>query len=167
MAPRRGRFLRPLLGVSRADTAAACREAGLEPWLDPHNADPTYARSRVRQTVLPVLEAELGPGIVEALARTAALAREDADLLDSLAADARAGVELGDELDCEGLTRLPGALRRRVLLHWLTDGGARDLALAHVTSVDALVVDWHGQGPVQVPGLSVVRREGRLATTRF
>ena len=117
--------------------------------------------------MLPLLEDQLGPGIAEALARTAALAREDADLLDSLAAEARAEVELGDELDCGGLARLPGALRRRLLLHWLTEGGARDLGLAHVQSVDALVVDWRGQGPVEVPGLSVVRREGRLATTRF
>jgi tRNA(Ile)-lysidine synthase len=162
MAARRGRFLRPLLGLARADTAAACAEAGLEPWLDPQNSDPTYARSRVRRTVLPVLEAELGPGIAEALARTAALAREDADLLDELAAEALIPLEVGQELDCAGLAALPGPLRRRVLIRWLSEGGAYDLAQVHVEAVAGLVVDWHGQGPAGVPGLSVGRRSGRL-----
>src|SRR5690606_30065885 len=85
MAPRSGRLVRPLLELPRSSTEQACAEAGLEPWRDPHNADPGYARVRVRSRVLPVLEAELGPGIAAALARTARLARDDADLLDRLA----------------------------------------------------------------------------------
>jgi len=58
----------PLTSI-RARIDAACADAGLEPWDDPWNADPAYARARVRAAVLPVLEAELGPGIAEALAR--------------------------------------------------------------------------------------------------
>src|SRR5215207_805963 len=82
MAPRAGRLVRPLLGLRRSVTEQACAELGLKPWSDPHNADPRFARVRVRRTVLPTLEAELGPGAAEALARTAALARDDADLFD-------------------------------------------------------------------------------------
>ncbi|MFM9785628.1 tRNA lysidine(34) synthetase TilS, partial [Streptomyces scabiei] len=59
-------------------TAAACVAEGLDPWRDPHNLDPAYARVRVRETVLPTLERELGPGVAEALARTAEQLREDA-----------------------------------------------------------------------------------------
>jgi tRNA(Ile)-lysidine synthase len=70
MAAASGAFVRPLLGIRRETTVAACADAGLEPWLDPHNADTTYSRVRVRRTVLPVLERELGPGIAGALART-------------------------------------------------------------------------------------------------
>ncbi len=88
MSPRRAGLLRPFLGLRRATTAAVCTEAGVQPWADPHNADPAFARVRVRTRVLPGLEAELGPGVAEALARTADLAREDADLLDELAAAA-------------------------------------------------------------------------------
>src|SRR5262252_7260377 len=66
-----GRYLRPLLGLRRAETRAACAALGLEPWHDPHNADPGYARVRVRTRLLPALEDELGPGVAEALARTA------------------------------------------------------------------------------------------------
>ncbi|GAA3608984.1 tRNA lysidine(34) synthetase TilS [Microlunatus ginsengisoli] len=162
MAVRSGRFLRPFLGIPRSVTVAACAEGGVEPWQDPHNIDPTYVRSRVRHRVLPVLEAELGPGMAEALARTAAQARADADLLDALAREAAGRLVPGDGLDCAGLERLPGPLRRRVLLGWLAECGARDLGQAHIEAVEALVVDWHGQGAVDVPGLAVVRRDGRL-----
>lgn len=86
MPASRGVFDRPLLALGREVTAAACAELGLTPWLDPHNGDPRFARVRVRSTVLPTLERELGPGVREALARTALIARQDADALDALAA---------------------------------------------------------------------------------
>ncbi|SEP61198.1 tRNA lysidine(34) synthetase TilS [Microlunatus flavus] len=162
MAVRAEGLLRPLLGVSRATTRACCAELGLEPWDDPHNADPAYARVRVRARVLPVLEAELGPGVPEALARTADLLRADADLLDALAAEARERVEEDGALDCTGLAALPAALRTRVLLAWLRDLGAHDLIARHVAAVEALVLDWHGQGPVDLPGVRVGRTDGVL-----
>jgi tRNA(Ile)-lysidine synthase len=90
MAPVAGRYRRPLLELGRDRLAAACAAEGLTPWADPHNADPTYARARVRHEALPALEEALGPGVAAALARTAALLRADADALDALAADALA-----------------------------------------------------------------------------
>ncbi len=83
-----GRYLRPLLGLRRWQTGAACSALGLEPWADPQNCDPAYARTRVRQQVLPMMEELLGPGITEALARTADRLRADADALDALADEA-------------------------------------------------------------------------------
>src|SRR5260370_28828954 len=56
MATRHGRYLRPLLGISRAQTRAACAALNLEPWDDPQNADPGYARARVRHRLLPALD---------------------------------------------------------------------------------------------------------------
>ncbi|SDU20196.1 tRNA lysidine(34) synthetase TilS [Jiangella alkaliphila] len=85
MADRSGLVRRPLLALRR-DVVRAALPAGLTPWEDPHNEDAAYARARVRHRVLPVLEAELGPGVAEALARTADLARADADALDAQAA---------------------------------------------------------------------------------
>ncbi|WP_217615788.1 ATP-binding protein, partial [Cellulomonas sp. GbtcB1] len=92
MPAARGLLRRPLLGVSRAETLAACAAEGLDPWHDPTNTPAdgdagVPARSRVRARVLPVLERELGPGVAAALARSAELLREDADALDALAAD--------------------------------------------------------------------------------
>jgi tRNA(Ile)-lysidine synthase len=159
MAPRAGLLLRPLLELTRRTTEDACAELGLTPWQDPHNVDPAFARVRVRSRVLPVLEAELGPGVTAALARTARLARADADLLDALAADADPGTEA---LGCGVVEALPAALRQRVLRRWLLGRGARDLGLAHVLAVEELVLRWHGQGPVHVPGGTVARRDGRL-----
>jgi len=160
-----GRWLRPLLGVPRAVTEQVCLENEVVPWRDPHNADPSFARVRVRQTVLPALEAELGPGISEALARTAALARDDADLLDVLAAEADPGTA---RLECEVLAGLPTALRRRVIGRWLRlEHGLGDLSAGHLYAVDALVTDWHGQLGVDLPGGVRVRRvEGRLEVGR-
>lgn len=159
MAPRSGPVLRPLLGLPRSTTEAACAELGLEVWSDPHNADPRFARARVRHRVLPGLEAELGPGVAAALARTADLARADADLLDRLAAEADPG---GESLDCRAMSALPAALRGRVLRRWLRRRGAPEVGYQHVRAVGALLEDWHGQGPVPVPGLDVRRSGDRL-----
>ncbi|GAB3744770.1 tRNA lysidine(34) synthetase TilS [Microlunatus parietis] len=164
MASRSGRLVRPLLELPRATTEQACAEAGLTPWRDPHNADPAYARVRVRDRVLPVLETELGPGIAAALARTARLARDDADLLDELAERAAAEVRTGDGLECAGTLALPAALRARVLRSWLQERGAREVSAERLAEVTRLVTDWHGQAGIDLPGVTVTRREGRLIT---
>ena len=90
-----GRYRRPLLGLRREQTRAACAALGLAPWEDPQNSDPAFTRTRVRLQVLPLMEELLGPGITEALARTAGALRADADALDELAAQACAGLMAG------------------------------------------------------------------------
>lgn len=159
MEPRSGDRVRPLLGVRRTVTERLCAELGIEPWRDPHNDDPRFARVRVRRTVLPALEAAFGPGAAEALARTAALARDDADLLDGLAADADPGT---DVLEVARLSHLPAALRSRVLRRWLLRHGAAEVTAAHLAAVDALVTRWHGQGEIHLPGVSALRQDGSL-----
>lgn len=168
MATRRGVFRRPLLGLRREVVRAACAAAGLEPWEDPTNTDRALTRARVRADVLPALEAQLGPGVTAALARTADALRDDADLLDVLAAElgvaARvpsSGVPLdGVLLDAAVLAAAPPALRRRVLRAAALEAGApaTDLTRAHVLAVEALVTGWHGQGPISLPRVDAVRR---------
>jgi tRNA(Ile)-lysidine synthase len=87
------RYRRPFLAVSRDTTRLACQVEDLQPWEDPHNTDPAYTRVRVRLEALPALERAVGPGVTEALARTAALLRADTDALDTWAVEllARAG----------------------------------------------------------------------------
>lgn len=164
MAAERGVFVRPLLGLRRDVTAACCAELGLEPWIDPHNSEDRFARVRVRERVLPVLEAELGPGVAEALARTAALARADADLLESLAA-AEAGAATVDGLSCHRLAELPSALRSRVLRAWLLGQGAAEVGASHLAAVSELVTDWHGQRWVDLPCVRVTRSGDGLAAS--
>ncbi len=163
---------RPLLGVRRAVTVAACAELGLQPWQDPHNADPRFTRVRLRTEVLPLLEDVLGGGVAEALARTANALREDGQTLDELAATAGAGVRRGAGLDVAGLSELPVGVRRRVIRAWLLDGGACDLTDVQIRAVDALVTSWRGQGGVAVPSglvrerLFAGRRHGALVLYR-
>jgi tRNA(Ile)-lysidine synthase len=159
-------FLRPLLDISREQTRAACAALGLQPWQDPHNTDPAYARSRVRSGALPALVAALGPAVVANLARTARLLAADAEALDALAAAATqaAGEEDGG-LRVAVLADLMPAVRTRVLHRWALDLGVPGAALSHrhVGALDALVVGWHGQGPVHLPGgISVARIGPRL-----
>lgn len=173
MAHRRGRLRRPLLGLSRRTTEEVCSALDLEPWHDPTNRPGdgrAPLRSRVRHEVLPVLREVLGPGVTDALARTADQLREDADLLDHLAAqvlrEARGGAAADlDDLDVEVLLAAPAPLRRRALRAALVDAGvpAGSLHLSHVLAVEALVTQWHGQGAVALPGgRGVLRRCGRL-----
>jgi tRNA(Ile)-lysidine synthase len=166
MAERNGRYLRPLLGISRAQTRGACATLDLEPWDDPQNADPGYARARVRHRLLPVLERELGPGVTEALARSAAQLRADADLLDSLArAETERLTAAGPDIDVADLAALAAAIRSRVLRNAAIAAGCPPGALTagHVAELDALVTDWRGQRGADLPGgIRGQRRYGKL-----
>jgi len=168
MPARRGLYRRPLLGTGRAAAREVCAALGLEPWEDPANADPSFSRSRVRSRLLPALETELGPGVAEALARTADQLREDADALEVLAADLLAAARLPGPrpsgrpdgeggavaLDASRLREAPTAVRRRAVRAAALAAGcpAGHLARSHVLAVDALLTAWRGQGPLQLPG---------------
>ena len=176
MAPADGRYRRPLLGLRRATTSAACAALGLLVWDDPHNADPAFQRARLRHEVLPLLEEVLQGGVPEALARTAELLRDDLAALDSWAAavladqqSAFAAERRSSSVDHGGLAvaalaELPRAVRTRVLRAWVLRAGAGPaLSAERTAALDALVTDWRGQGPVQLPGGAAVRRaSGRL-----
>ena len=89
-------YRRPLLDVCREDTVTACQVEGLEFWEDPHNADPGFARVRVRAAVLPVLEAELGPGVAARWPAPPTSCAVDMDFLDDLAEAAHAALRAAD-----------------------------------------------------------------------
>ncbi|WP_436787815.1 tRNA lysidine(34) synthetase TilS, partial [Yinghuangia sp. YIM S10712] len=161
-----GHFHRPLLGIDRDTTRAACVAQNLPTWDDPHNADPAYTRARVRHDVLPVMEKALGPGISESLARTARLFRDDADALDAWADRVQRELTLEDGgLDVCALAELPAAVRRRVLRRSAVRAGSPpgDLFARHVDMVERLVTSWRGQGPINLPGgVEIRRRCGKL-----
>lgn len=161
-----GRYLRPLLQISRAQTEAFCQDSGLAYWSDPHNADKKYARVRVRETVIPILESELGSGVVDALARTAAQLQEDELVLAELAKEyfdefvkIRA---TAIEIPVVEFGRMPLAIRHRVLALALAKMGAPEFARVHILAVDALVDDWHGQKPLTLPGVRVERNANQI-----
>jgi tRNA(Ile)-lysidine synthase len=172
MRPHDPPWCRPLLGVRRAVTHAACQELGLTAWQDPHNADPRFTRARLRHEVLPLLEDVLGGGVAEALARTATALREETELIDTLAADALPGVVAESGLQTKSLAALPDPVRRRVIRGWLLAGGATGLTDKQIRGVDTLVTGWRGQGGVAVGSalrdqrLIAGRRDGVLTMWR-
>jgi tRNA(Ile)-lysidine synthase len=165
MPYQKGVFIRPLLTVSREETRKACAVLGLPIWEDPHNTDFSYARARVRAEALPALVAALGAGVVDNLARTATQLAVDNAALDELAATALAAERSDDEggtLSATVLSGLLDAVRLRALHAWARQLGAPGSALSHrhVAALDALIMDWHGQGPTMLPGGIMVTREG-------
>jgi tRNA(Ile)-lysidine synthase len=162
MPPRRGVFRRPLLGVRRSVTAAACAALGLDPWDDPHNADRRYTRVRVRLDALPALEAALGPGVAEALARTADQLRADAEVLENISSERARG---DSPLSASALAGMPGAVRSRVLRAAAVAAGcpAGALTAGHVARLEELVTGWRGQRWIDLPGgVRASRRAGQL-----
>ena len=163
MPKRRPPYERPLLALPKSTTRAACRALGLQPWEDPSNADPSYLRNRVRRA-LADLEVDLGPGLAAALARTADLARADADALDELADQARRRLGPAPHAAADLLAH-PPAVRGRLWRLLAREAGAGALTSAHVRALEALLTDWHGQGPADLPG--GVRAQRREGTIRF
>ena len=164
MAKVNGIYIRPFLEMTREQTLSACKELGLTPWNDPHNEDLSFLRVRVRKNVLPILESELGPGISDALVRSASLLRDDADALDNLA---RQFWSSDKSLEVEALSKLPKAIRTRVLRLALFESGISQLSAEQVGQVEALISNWKGQGEVSLPaGVKVSRISGRLTLSK-
>ena len=164
MAVENNIYVRPLLKISRQTTVAACHEGGIEIWSDPHNDDLRFARVRARKNVLPNLEENLGPGITEALVRSADLLRDDADALDSFALEYFAQTDPLN-LSVNELERLPRAIRTRVLRLAIYQAGAPagSLSAEHINGVEALISDWHGQKELSLPGdVKLLRNSGRI-----
>jgi tRNA(Ile)-lysidine synthase len=155
------RVVRPVLDVTRAETEACCRALGLRPRRDPHNVDPAFLRAAVRARGIPALEEAVGRPVRQALARTAAHLREDADLLDALAEEASAAVvrrtSSGLSLRAARLAALPRPLASRVVRRALYGVGV----LPTIETVDA-VLDLAAGRPgrrVSLAGGAAARRE--------
>ena len=156
MPTRNGRVVRPFLTIRRENTVGACKELGLEPWHDPMNDDPSFRRVAVRTSIIPALTELIGGDAVPALAATADRIAEDRSLIEQL-------VDLTPTTSCVELGRDAGAVRRRRLAKWLLDEGVR-VQGDQLAAIEALVTDWHGQGPIPVGGGRAVVRNGAELT---
>jgi tRNA(Ile)-lysidine synthase len=114
MPPRRGRLVRPLLAVTRAEVRGYLRARRLDWREDPSNADRRFARARVRHDLLDALRS-IGPAAERTIAETARQLREEAELLDSAVAAALDELGGGPAVSLAALREQPPALRRLVL----------------------------------------------------
>jgi tRNA(Ile)-lysidine synthase len=168
--PRSGIVVRPLLDTSRADVRAFLASSGIAFREDASNADLSIPRNRIRHELLPLLDARFSPGIVDVLDREAAIAREDADYLESLAHDAARGIvsrtPRGVEIDAEALMAQPPAIMRRVirLAQQMAAGPDCFVGFDAAEAVRRYVVS-KSTGQLDLPGHRVNRRGGAVVLT--
>jgi len=163
--PRRGRIIRPLLDVSRADLRGYLTGRG-QRWIDDEsNDDLDNPRNRIRHVVLPELDCAAAGPTRPAIARAAGLTREDAEWLDELAT--RRYAEMADEtadglaIEAAVLLAEPPPLRRRILLKALrAAAGGREVGLDHVDAAMAALAG--AAGGADIPGARVELRRGKL-----
>jgi tRNA(Ile)-lysidine synthase len=156
-----GKYLRPLLKITRKETVSYCEDLGLQYWSDPQNLDTKFSRVKARLKVLPVLEEELGPGIAQALSRTAEILQEDISYLELQAEEAFQEVAKTTNnsviIDTDVFEGLPNALANRVIHKSLSLMGAEP-AKVQIDAVMDLVKNWHGQKPLTLPSVRVERK---------
>ena len=165
-------YLRPFLGLRRADMLDICDAETLTPWIDPTNTDQSLMRARIRHSVLPYLEEHLGGDVARSLARTASVAGPDAEYLDEQAriayeqallpaGTAVRGIEREDAvlLDRAQVTALHPALRLRVLAAACKAAGGENPGFERLQALDSFAAEYAVAGPVQIPGhVSAYRR---------
>ena len=157
-----GRLLRPLLSVSRKATVQFCKDERIRVWNDPQNKSLKFLRVRVRSKIIPFLEKHLGPGIALNLIRSADQLRHDDDYLSAVAVNEfkkLAKTTSGSvSIEVAKLEMLPEAILHRVLKESI-DYFQLDSSSKHVLAVADLVSNWHGQKPLSLPGIRVLRKD--------
>ncbi len=130
LAPRRGVLVRPLLELGREQVRRLAEDGGLPFRDDPSNSEPIFARNRIRNEVLPVLE-QIGPAVEEVIAETRGELAEEAAALEAVAAEAlaAAGAEAGSVIAAERLEGLHPAVRRLALRQLAERAAGRAVAL--------------------------------------
>lgn len=164
-------IIRPFLHLRRSVLREALRSENVSWCEDPTNdlsspvrtaAGDPLPRSAIRHRVLPELARSLGPGVVEALARTATQLQDDTSALDSIAA----GMKIGEN----GQARLrdirvhPRAIRTRILRSMALAAGARpgEITSWHIGTLDSLVMEPRGEKCLDLPGVKAHIRQGHI-----
>lgn len=165
--PQVGRIVRPLIDATRAEVLEYLDARRLPFRQDETNRDVSIPRNRIRHELIPLLERQFAPGVVDVLAREAAIARDDAEYLDRLAIETAARIVLLKEasrirLDAAALGEVPPALARRVVRDALDGGDAPFVGFEHIDALLAL----SERGSVDLPGVRATRRGGVITVER-
>jgi tRNA(Ile)-lysidine synthase len=166
MAARRGRLVRPLLGVTRAEVRDYLRARGLDWREDPSNADRRFARARVRHDVLDALR-ELSPAADRTIAETARQLREEGELLEAAVGEALETLGGGPAISLDELRRHPAAVRRLVLRRLAERAAGDDRPLSRREAEEILTLGGQGTKSLDLGGgLRAVVEYGTLRFTR-
>jgi tRNA(Ile)-lysidine synthase len=162
----RVRVIRPLLALHRSAIEKLCGERGLQCRVDSSNISAEFTRNRIRNTVLPLLRAELNPNITDALLRLAEQARWVGDYLDEAGARSLEALQLAETphhivLDAPALLGKHKAIQAEVVRRAITlsAGGEQELGFAHVEAVLRLAADPASGKELHLPGRVVARKQ--------
>ncbi len=163
------KLLRPLLGIQRETLRQSLIDQDIEFWEDPHNQDRSFARVRVRN-LLSSLEAELGPGFVQGLSRSAEIAANADDFLAAQATELEKRIRVAQgskrvSYPISELADLHPALLGQFIKLVCERAGATGVSLVQVETISRLISDWHGQKPTQLSGITVERVKDHLVFT--
>lgn len=158
--PRRGRILRPMLGITRSEIDAYLIERGEAHIEDSTNASDAYTRNKLRHNVIPVLR-EINPGFAAAAGRAARLLREDEEYLEGAARAFLAAAMEGDALPCAALREQPRPIASRALR--IMSGAS--LSEVHVDALLRLIEGGGEAAALDLPGIRARRERGRLRFT--
>ena len=154
---RRGRYIRPLLTVTREQIEQYLSEQGITHIEDSTNVLDDCVRNRLRHRVMPELLRE-NPRFLEAAERTAALQSREDEFLSGLARDAERDCRLGDGYDCKKLRALHPVLLRRVLMGMLCNR-LENPSVCHIEALERLVQTKHPSSSVRLSGCLTAQRE--------
>ena len=160
-------LVRPLLNwAKRSDTEKFCHDGAIEFRYDSMNEDLAFRRVRIRRVLLPLLQ-DFNPKIIERLAATAALLRDEHDELERLSIQPLNEASK-EELKTRDLTNLSPSMRRRILRAWLENrrGDLRRLDLKHLEAIESLIFSRKSGRFVELPdGETIVKTNGMLVFT--
>ncbi len=162
-------IIRPILGLTRQQIEAYCKEMALSPRIDESNLVPIYTRNKIRLQLLPYLSENFNENIIEALNRLAMIAGEDKEYLWQQAEKYYQQTVVSKSLseiafDAVHLRAVPNAVRRRIMLKALAELGlSQDVGAVHLASADRLLLRGHTGKTAEFPyGYSAVMRYDRI-----
>ena len=154
---RRLELLRPLLRVWRTEINTYLDERGFRFREDGSNASDDFLRNRIRANLVPCLKKTFRRDVTKAVARVAALAADESDLMDALVAACDVAGRMAGELSVSKLRDLGIALQRRVILAWLRERGVADVGFEAVERVRSMI-DNESIAKINLPGDKHARR---------
>lgn len=158
--------IRPLLDTWRSEIEEYCAENNLVPRIDHTNLQPVYTRNKIRLQLIPYLEENFNPNIMEALTRLSRTAGEDKEYLWRLAEEAYKSVRINDGLlDQQGLRELARPVKYRVIMKAFSEIGLmQDIQTVHLEAADSILsADGESKEAAFPGGYRMIVRYGEVA----
>ena len=158
ITPKSEGLIRPMLDVTRAQVEEFLAENYIRHIEDSSNESDAFLRNRLRHGVMPLLRSE-NPSIARGLSAAAQRIRQDAALLDDLAAQIEAE-------NVPALRNAPGPLRRRAIEGFLRKNGFPEPSAEHIAQAEAVVFSENPSARATFGSLTLVRSYDRLLAQR-